>query len=143
MQPAIHAITLGVADLDRALAFYRDGLGLQTEGIVGTEFAGSDTEPAGAVAMFTLAGGLVLSLYPATELAKDAGDSTARTAGAVSLGHFVDRREKVDELLDRAARGGGTALGTHERPWGIYAGYFADPDGHRWEVVHFLAGSPG
>lgn len=138
MKPALGAITLGVADLERSLRFYRDGLGLPTDGIIGTEFAGSATEPAGAVAMFRFENGIILSLYPATELSKDAGGAP-HASGGISLGHFVDSRAEVDALLERAEQAGGTRLaGPHERPWGIYAGYFADPDGHRWEVVHFL-----
>src|SRR6516164_199438 len=72
MEPRIDVITLAVADLDRALAFYRDGLGLPTRGIVGTEWPGDERTPAGAVAMFELRGGALLCCYPRTELAKDA-----------------------------------------------------------------------
>jgi catechol 2,3-dioxygenase-like lactoylglutathione lyase family enzyme len=72
VQPRIHVITLAVSDLERALRFYRDGLGLESPGVIGTEFAGDETNPAGAVATFHLDGGLVLSLYPRSELAKDA-----------------------------------------------------------------------
>src|SRR5439155_12154697 len=72
MQPRIHVITLGVRDLERALAFYRDGLGLPSPGVIGTEFEGDETTPAGAAAMFELEGGVTLALYPRTELAKDA-----------------------------------------------------------------------
>src|SRR5262249_57282696 len=70
MQPRIHVLTLAVADLEQALRFYRDGLGLESQGIVGTEYAGDDVNPAGAIAMFQLQGGLILTLYPRTELAK-------------------------------------------------------------------------
>ena len=66
-------ITLAVSDLDRALAFYREGLGLDSAGVIGTEFVGSDESPAGDIAMFHLDGNLILALYPRTELAKDAG----------------------------------------------------------------------
>jgi uncharacterized protein len=72
VQPRIHVITLAVRDLEVALTFYHDGLGLESRGIVGTEFEGDDTQPAGAVAMFQLDGGLILAVYPRTELAKDA-----------------------------------------------------------------------
>jgi uncharacterized protein len=148
MQPRVNVITLGVADLERSLAFYRDGLGLSTEGVIGTEFPGDERQPAGAVAMFPLDGGLTLALYPAAELAKDAG--TDAVAGqedrpaAFSLGHVVDSRAEVDAVLRQAATAGGRVLGeAHERPWGIYSGYFADPDGHLWEAVHFLTdGTP-
>ncbi len=142
MKARIHVLTLGVGDLERSLAFYRDGLGLASTGILGTEFPGSETEPAGATAMFTLDDGLVLSLYPRSELEKDAGLAAGRLAGSgVSLGHTVQRREDVDGLLEAARRAGAVVHGSpHERPWGIYAGHFSDPDGHLWEVVYFLPG---
>ncbi|MCM3886868.1 VOC family protein [Frankia sp. R82] len=135
-------ITLGVSDLARSLAFYRDGLGFPSAGIVGTQFPGSATEPAGATAMFTLDDGLVLSLYPRSEIAKDAGVDPARIAGSgVALGHTVERREDVDTVLELARRAGAAVPGPpHERPWGLYAGHFSDPDGHLWEVVHFIPG---
>ena len=142
LTPRIHVVTLGVSDLERALAFYRDGLGLRSEGITGTRFAGDDRHPAGAVAMFTLDDGLILSLYPRSELAKDAGvdPPSASTAGsAVSIGHVVERREDVDRTLELARAAGGEVLdATHERPWGIYSGYFKDPDGHLWEIIYLL-----
>jgi len=128
---------LGVDDLDRALAFYRDGLGLESPGIVGTEFAGDAENPAGAVAMFRLHGGLILALYPRAELAKDAKvpPGTPKT-GAFSLGHAVASRAEVDALLARAEAAGATLTGApHDRAWGIYTGYFRDPDGHLWEVL--------
>src|ERR1700677_4848329 len=91
MKPRIHVITLAVADLDRALAFYRDGLGFRTEGLIGTEFTGDETIPDGTTAVFHLDGGLMLSIYPRSELAKDAvipliaakpGEFSLRNAGA-------------------------------------------------------------
>jgi uncharacterized protein len=137
MQPRIHVITLAVDDLERALAFYRDGLGLESPGVGGTEFPGDDTTPAGAVAMFQLDGGLILSLYPRTELAKDANVPVGPpSSGEFSIGHVVGSKEEVDALLERAAAAGATLTDDpHERPWGIYSGYFRDPDGHLWEVV--------
>jgi catechol 2,3-dioxygenase-like lactoylglutathione lyase family enzyme len=139
MQPHIDTFTLAVTDLDRSVAFYRN-LGLETEGIVGTEFAGSDTEPAGRAAMFKLRDGLILSLYPASDLAKDAGvDVDAVSGHGFSIGHVVPSRQDVDRMLAAARQAGGQLVGTvGERPWGIYSGYFTDPDGHLWEVVHFL-----
>ena len=70
MQPIINVITLAVSDLDRALTFYRDGLGLDSPGVVGTEFTGDESNPDGAVVMFRLSGGLVLALYPRTSWRK-------------------------------------------------------------------------
>jgi catechol 2,3-dioxygenase-like lactoylglutathione lyase family enzyme len=137
MQPCIHVITLGVDDLDRALTFYRDGIGLDSEGIIATEFVGDEQNAAGAIATFHLHGGLILSLYPRTELAKDARVSLEpATSGGFSLGHAVATRDEVDSVL-RAAEAAGAALTgpPHDRPWGIYSGYFRDPDGHLWEVL--------
>ena len=140
IHPRIHAITLGVSDLQRALTFYRDGLGLASEGITGTSYPGDERNPAGDVVMFTLQDGLMLSLYPRSELAKDAGVGLEAGAGpGFSIGHIVDSREEVDRILELAGRAGGRILGqAHERPWGIYSGYFGDPDGHMWEIIYAL-----
>lgn len=144
MKPHLNAITLAVDDLERALHFYRDGLGLPTNGIFGTEFPGSAAEAAGAIAMFTLANGLILSVYPRSELAKDAHIDPKGTVGsAVSLGHVVDSRNEVHRLLADAERAGATVTApAAERPWGVYCGYFRDPDGHLWEILHFLPNGP-
>lgn len=140
MKARIHVVTLGVHDLDRALGFYRDGLGLPSAGIIGKEFSGDDDSPAGSAAMFTLDDGLVLALYPRAELAKDAKVAPERVNGSgMSLGHTVDSREEVDRILEQARRAGAEVLGApHERPWGIYSGYFSDPDGHLWEILYSL-----
>ena len=137
MEPRIHVITLAVRDLDRALAFYRDGLGLESAGVVGTEFTGDDGSPAGAIALFHLDGGLILSLYPRTELAKDADVPFGPPkSGEFSIGHLVSTREDVDVLLAQAEAAGATRTApAHDRPWGIYSGYFRDLDGHLWEII--------
>lgn len=137
MKPNIHVITLAVADLDRSLAFYRDGLGLPTEGLIGTEFKGDATTPDGTIVTFTLGGGLILALYPRTELAKDAAIAfNPAKASEFSIGHAVATREEVDEVLAQAeAAGASVAERPHDRPWGIYSGYFQDPDGHLWEIL--------
>lgn len=137
MRPRIDVITLAVSDLDRSLAFYRDGLGLHSDGVIGTEFPGDETTPAGAVAMFHLEGGLILALYPRSELAKDADMPLGPPgAGEFSIGHLVGSRSDVDALLAQAEAAGATLMGEpHDRPWGIYSGYFRDPDGHLWEVI--------
>jgi uncharacterized protein len=142
MEPRIHVITLAVANLDRSLRFYRDGLGLPTEGIIGVEYPGDAERPAGDVAMFNLSEGLILALYPGTELAKDAHLPTDAVSGhGFSLGHIVESRDAVDALLEAAQDAGGVITApAHERPWGIYSGYFADPDGHLWEAVCVLRG---
>jgi catechol 2,3-dioxygenase-like lactoylglutathione lyase family enzyme len=137
LTPRIHVITLGVSDLERAMRFYRDGLGLPGEGISGTQYPGEDGHPAGDVAMFRLADGLVLSLYPRSELAKDAGVAQERVEGSgISVGQIVATREEVDRVLELAREAGAEVIGSaHERPWGIYSGYFADLDGHLWEII--------
>jgi uncharacterized protein len=137
MKPRIHVLTLAVSDLDRALAFYRDGLGLDSAGVIGTEFPGDDTSPAGAVAMFDLDGGLILALWPRTELAKDAEIPFGPPkTGEFSIGHAVASKDDVDALLARAESAGATLTGPpHDRAWGLYSGYFRDPDGHLWEIL--------
>jgi catechol 2,3-dioxygenase-like lactoylglutathione lyase family enzyme len=137
MKPQIDVITLAVEDLDRALTFYRDGLGLETRGVVGTQYEGDDVTPAGDVVMFNLRGGLILALYPRRELAKDAGVAIERPQnGAFSIGHVVSSRAEVDAVLSTAQAAGATLTDPpHDRPWGIYSGYFRDLDGHLWEVL--------
>ena len=130
VRPRIHVLTLGVADLERSLAFYR-ALGFESLEIVGTEF------PGGTAAIVELDGGLILSLYGRDDLAADA-DATfdAPGRGEFSIGHLVRHREDVDAVLAEAEAAGATLTEEpHERPWGIYSGYFRDPDGHLWEVI--------
>jgi catechol 2,3-dioxygenase-like lactoylglutathione lyase family enzyme len=136
MRSRIHVITLGVRDLERSLAFYR-ALGLESPGVIGTEFVGDDTTPGGAAALFELAGGLILSLYGRDDLAKDANASFDPPGrGEFSIGHLVASKEEVDVVLAEAQAAGASLTDEpHERPWGIYSGYFRDPDGHLWEVI--------
>lgn len=131
MEPRITVITLGVEDLHRAVAFYRDGLGWPTEGVVGTEFEG------GAVAFFPLAGGLQLALYPRRQIAEDANvDGTPGGAAGFTLGHNVASREDVDDVMATAEAAGAEVTDRpRDRAWGGYSGHFTDPDGHVWEVV--------
>jgi uncharacterized protein len=138
MEPRINVITLAVDDLERALRFYRDGLGFDSPGIVGSEFHDGRTGAAGAIAMFQLQGGLVLCAYPRSELAKDAGVALGpRSSGEFSIGHAASSRAEVDSLLARAEAAGATLIDEpRDRPWGIYSGYFQDPDGHLWEILH-------
>jgi uncharacterized protein len=124
-----------VSDLERALAFYR-ALGLESSGVMGTQYVGDETTPAGAAAMFELSDGLMLMLYPRTELAKDANVPLEPSTGAFSIGHLAASRADVDAILARAEAAGATLTDEpHDRPWGIYSGYFRDPDGHLWEVI--------
>jgi len=131
MQPRISVITLGVADLERAVRFYRDGLGLRTDGITGTEFEH------GAVAFFELQAGLRLALWPRSSLAHDAGLPEGQpSATEFSLGHNVASRAEVDAVMERAAQAGARIVkSAQDTFWGGYAGYFQDPDQHLWEVV--------
>lgn len=137
MQGRIDIITLAVADLERAHAFYRDGLGLESRGVIGTEHPGDEINPAGAIALFELHNGLLLSLYPRTELAKDANIALGPPkTGEFSIGQAVASRAEVDAVLAQAQAAGATLTDrAHDRPWGIYSGYFRDPDGHLWEVL--------
>lgn len=135
MEPRLDVITLAVADLERALAFYRS-LGLESNGIVGAEWKDELTGANGAIAMFELEGGLLLNLYPRADLAKDAAIPVGPPrSGEFSLAQLVRSRAEVDELLERATAAGGAVTPAHERPWGIYSGYFRDLDGHLWEVI--------
>ena len=137
MEPHIDVITLAVGDLDRSLAFYRDGLGLETTGVVATEFVDEETNASGAIVIFRLKGGVVLALYPRSELAKDADIPVGPPkTGEFSIGQLVESSAEVDVLLAQAERAGATLTGRpHDRPWGIYSGYFRDPDGHLWEII--------
>jgi catechol 2,3-dioxygenase-like lactoylglutathione lyase family enzyme len=137
MESRIHVITLAVADLERALAFYREGLGLESAGVIATEFVGDDENPAGDIALLHLDGNLILALYPRTELAKDAGIPFGPPkSGEFSIGHLVASEQEVDALLALAEAAGATLPGApHSRPWGIYSGYFRDLDGHLWEII--------
>lgn len=137
MKPRINVITLAVDDLERALKFYRDGLGLPSEGIIGTEFEGDATNPSGAIALFELHGDLIFALYPRTELAKDAKRQQGTpNSTEFSLGYAVSSKEEVDIVLQKAEATGATITDyPHDRPWGIYSGYFEDLDGHLWEVL--------
>ncbi len=131
MKPRITLITLGVEDLERAVRFYRDGLGLTTEGIVGTEFEH------GAVAFFDLQDGLKLALWPRKSIARDTGIALgSRNATDFTIGHNVSSKVEVDVVMEQAGRAGAVvARPAHETFWGGYAGYFQDPDGHLWEVA--------
>lgn len=131
MKPRITVITLGVDDLERALTFYRDGLGFTTEGIVGREFTH------GAVAFFDLQPGLKLAIWPRASIAHDTGlPIAAPSATEFTIGHNVSSQADVDAVMAQAERAGARVVRcAHATFWGGYAGYFQDPDGHVWEVV--------
>jgi catechol 2,3-dioxygenase-like lactoylglutathione lyase family enzyme len=119
---------LGVDDLEASLAFYRDGLGLPTQGIVGTEFED------GAVVFFNLNDDLILALYPKVALPKDAKLAMSPTSpSAFSLGHTVSSKPAVDAIMQQAERTGARITdAARDRVWGGYSGYFQDLDGHLW-----------
>jgi len=131
MKPRITVITLGVDDLERAVHFYRDGLGLKTEGIVGKEFE------YGAVAFFDLQSGLKLAVWPRKSIARDAGLPMAgNSATEFTLGHNVASRAEADAVMHQARDAGAVIVKpAQDTFWGGYAGYFQDPDGHLWEIV--------
>lgn len=131
MKPRVTVLTIGVDDLEAAVRFYRDGLGLPTDGIIGTEFEH------GAVAFFDLESGLRLALWPRRSISHDAGiRETPRSPTEFTIGHNVGSRETVDEVMTQATRAGARIVKpAHETFWGGYAGYFQDPDDHLWEVV--------
>jgi catechol 2,3-dioxygenase-like lactoylglutathione lyase family enzyme len=131
MKPRITLITLGVDDLPKSLQFYRDGLGLQTNGIVGGEFEH------GAVAFFDLQSGLKLALWPRKSIAHDTGlPQGASSATEFTIGHNVSSRAEVDAVMAQARKAGAVVVKEeHQTFWGGYAGYFQDPDGHVREVA--------
>ncbi|HEX7035459.1 MAG TPA: VOC family protein [Pseudomonadales bacterium] len=131
MNPSITVLTLGVDDLERSLAFYRDGLGLETDGIIGTQFEH------GAVAFFPLRGGLMLAIWPRASIAHHSGVALGKpSATEFTIGHNVSSRSEVDQVMDQARSAGATIVcEAHETFFGGYAGYFQDPDQHLWEVV--------
>jgi catechol 2,3-dioxygenase-like lactoylglutathione lyase family enzyme len=130
MEPRINVITLGVDNLERALAFYRNGLGLPTKGIIGTQYED------GAVVFFEM-NHMTLALYPRKSLAKDANlPLSAPSPTELSIGYMVRSDSEVDALIAQAKAAGATITETPRRRfWGGYSGYFQDPDGHLWEIA--------
>lgn len=131
MNPRISLVTLAVDDLERAVAFYRDGLGLATDGIIGRQFEH------GAVAFFELEGGLRLALWPRASLSHDSGIPPGpRSPAEFCLAHNVHSKLEVDEVMTQVARAGANVVKPPQDTfWGGYAGYFLDPDQHLWEVA--------
>ena len=123
MEPRISLVTLGVADMARARRFY-EALGWRASG------PGEDVT-------FFQAGGMILSLYGRAALAEDAHlPAEGAGFGGATLGYNVRERADVDRTLDEARAAGATILKPAEDVfWGGYSGYFADPDGHPWEVA--------
>jgi uncharacterized protein len=125
MQPRLNIITLGVRDLNKAIRFYRDGLGWPLSSMSAGDFA-----------IFKLSTGTALALYPRELLAKDANVLDNGGFGGITLAQNVATREEVDLALSQAVKSGGAILkSARKADWGGYSGYFADPDGHPWEVA--------
>ncbi|MFJ8235708.1 VOC family protein [Ureibacillus sp. NPDC094379] len=131
MKPRISVLTLGVDNLERSLKFYRDGLGLFTEGIVGKEFEH------GAVAFFDLQAGLKLAIWSRKDIAHDTKiTEIAPSPTEFTIGHNVETKEEVDLVITQAEKAGAViTIRPQDTFWGGYSGYFQDPDGHLWEVV--------
>jgi uncharacterized protein len=125
MDPRLNIITLGVLDLERAIAFYRDGLKWPLS-----------SASVGDFAIFNLSTGTALALYPRALLAADAQVKDCGGFGGVTLAQNVAEKEAVDRVLAQAVSAGGTLLKPAVKAeWGGYSGYFADPDGHPWEIA--------
>ncbi len=125
MEQRVSLITLGVADLDRARAFYESALGWKA----------AESPP--GIVFFDL-GGIVFALFPDEELKKDMGQAGERGAyDGFALAHNARSREEVDSIFKSLEAAGADIVKPPEDAfWGGYSGYFADPDGHRWEVAH-------
>lgn len=132
MKARVTVFTVGVDNLERAMKFYRDGLGFKTDGIIGTEFEH------GAVAFFELQTGLKFAVWHRESLAHDSGlNMSPPSPTEFSIGHNVRTRQEVDAVMDQAKKAGARIVKpAQETFWGGYAGYFADPDEHLWEVLY-------
>ena len=124
MQPRLSFVTLGVEDLPRARTFY-ERLGFRA------------AQGSNADVTFFDANGVVLALFGRAALARDAGIENSQPAfSAIALAHNVLGEAEVDKVLDEAVAVGATLLKPGQKAfWGGYSGYFADPDGHVWEVA--------
>ncbi|MGG4395551.1 VOC family protein [Paenibacillus thiaminolyticus] len=131
MKPRITVLTLGVDDLERAVTFYRDGLGLPTQGIIGQEFEH------GAVAFFDLQAGVKLAIWNRKDLSHEAKVPLSPPSSTeMTIGHNVSSKEEVDAIMELARMAGAAITDpAHETFWGGYSGHFMDPDGHLWEIV--------
>ena len=127
MEPKVSVITLGVRDLARSRKFYVEGLGWRPT-----------LEVEGEVIFIQVAGGQLLALWEVTEMAREAGAiGHSAKAPPITLGHNVDSPEEVDRVMKEAVAAGASLVSPATRTsWGGTNGYFADPDGFRWEVAH-------
>lgn len=126
MEPRVTVVTLGVADVERSRRFYADGLGLPVRLVV-----------PGEVLMLDVAPGFVLSFWDLEHMRAEIGDVGPAATAPVTIAHNVDSPATVLAVLDEAVAAGATLVAPgRAREWGGFSGYFADPDGHRWEVAH-------
>jgi catechol 2,3-dioxygenase-like lactoylglutathione lyase family enzyme len=127
MDQRLSFVTLAVRDLGASRRFYVDGLGWQPE-----------VDVQGEVLMFRVADKVVLSLWDEEHFTAEVGTAPARGAvPPITLAHNLATPEGVDRVLEQAeAAGASEVRAAEERDWGGYTGYFADPDGFRWEVAH-------
>jgi catechol 2,3-dioxygenase-like lactoylglutathione lyase family enzyme len=131
MKARINVISIGVDDLESSLRFYRDGLGLKTEGIIGKEFEH------GAVAFFDLQAGLKLAIWPRNSISHDSGlPLSSASPTEFTLGHNVSSKAEVNAVMAQVENAGAVIVKpAQDTFWGGYSGYFQDPDQHLWEIV--------
>jgi uncharacterized protein len=121
----INIITLGVKDVNNAVRFYQKGLGWSLSSVSGGDFA-----------IFLIQTGTALALYPRHLLAADARVKDPGGFGGITLAQNVSTKEEVGQVLSQAIQAGAVLLkAAGNTEWGGYSGYFADPDGHPWEVA--------
>lgn len=127
MDQRLSFVTLAVRDIAASRDFYVDGLGWEPE-----------VHVPGEVLMFKVADKVVLSLWDEQAFTAEVGGAPARGGvPPVTLAHNLATRDGVDRCLEQARAAGAETVGeAEEREWGGYTGYFADPDGYRWEVAH-------
>ena len=124
MEQRLSFVTLAVRDVARARSFYVDGLGWMPE-----------LDVPGEVLMFRVGERIILSLWDRKAFEAEVGAAGADGIPPITLAHNVATREAVDEVLSCAQRAGASVSAAVDRDWGGYTGYFADPDGFRWEIA--------
>ena len=126
MQPRVDLISLGVRSVEASRRFYAEGLGWPIH-----------REIPGDVVFIQVNRGLILSLWDARQMQAEAGVSAPGPVPCITLSHNLASTEEVDQVLAEAAAAGASMVAEPiTQPWGGYSGYFADPDGFRWEVAY-------